>query len=170
MKRICKKCGLEKPLEDFVVNKRLPSGHENKCKTCNSKASSQWSLDHREYKTVRARQYRFEHPEKYYPKLKEYCQTPGFKKIASEYQKKYEKQHPDRKAAHIAVWRALKKGVLIKPDTCPACGKTGQIEAHHNDYSKKLEVEWFCSSCHKIKHYELKIQGGQSHEQIRIHC
>jgi len=58
--------------------------------------------------------------------------------------------------AHHAVQYALRVGKLIRPDKCSRCGVipssridgvTG-IHAHHNDYSKPLQVEWLCAFCH----------------------
>lgn len=63
-------------------------------------------------------------------------------------------KHCDRYAVG-AVERALEKGILIRPTTCEACGTTcvpvnnrPQIEAHHCDYNKPLEVTWMCRKCH----------------------
>jgi hypothetical protein len=46
----------------------------------------------------------------------------------------------------------VKMGRLIKPDAC-ACGNP-RVEAHHEDYSKPLEVTWECSKCHKNNHHK----------------
>ncbi|MBN2060726.1 MAG: hypothetical protein JW882_09960 [Deltaproteobacteria bacterium] len=32
--KVCKKCGLEKPIDAFHVNNALKDGHENRCKDC----------------------------------------------------------------------------------------------------------------------------------------
>lgn len=59
---------------------------------------------------------------------------------------------------HGAWWRvglAIRTGRLTKPSTCSACGNPTQSErlhAHHADYSKPLEVEWLCWSCHNLRH------------------
>jgi len=45
-------------------------------------------------------------------------------------------------------------------EECQRChGKPGKgrrnaslIEAHHNDYSKPLEVVWLCRDCHRLIH------------------
>ena len=36
-------------------------------------------------------------------------------------------------------------------EDCAVCGDT-ETEAHHEDYSKPLDVIWLCSSCHKQVH------------------
>lgn len=37
---------------------------------------------------------------------------------------------------------------IIKPIVCSRCGKIDRITAHHDDYSKPLEVIWLCYECH----------------------
>lgn len=63
--------------------------------------------------------------------------------------KLWRNSHPERKSAHMKVYFAIKKGVLIK-QPCFICGKNS--EAHHPDYSKPLDVVWLCSSHHRQAH------------------
>ncbi len=60
--------------------------------------------------------------------------------------------HRKQKCAHGYIERALKKGTLIKPERCENCNtKTAYLEAHHDDYSKPLEVRWLCrKKCHQL--------------------
>lgn len=48
---------------------------------------------------------------------------------------------------------AIKAGMLVRPDVCASCGSNsdvvGMIQCHHIDYSKPLEVEWYCRECHE---------------------
>ena len=64
-------------------------------------------------------------------------------------------RHPEEVRARRFVARAVKRGQLVKPDCCARCGQSGSIEASHDDYSKPLEVEWLCSTCHGLKDYPL---------------
>lgn len=45
----------------------------------------------------------------------------------------------------------LRRGKLER-QPCEACGAPSE-EMHHDDYSKPLEVRWFCRSCHVEHHY-----------------
>jgi hypothetical protein len=58
----------------------------------------------------------------------------------------------DRDAARAQLNRAVRRGILQRPTTCEACGRSGKITAHHPDYSKPLDVEWLCYECHGIQH------------------
>jgi ribosomal protein S27AE len=40
----------------------------------------------------------------------------------------------------------LKRGKINKTN-CANCGDPN-VEAHHEDYTKPLEIIWFCSNCH----------------------
>ena len=40
---------------------------------------------------------------------------------------------------------------LIK-DTCKVCGTNENVEAHHEDYSKPLEIIWLCRNHHREHH------------------
>jgi hypothetical protein len=61
-----------------------------------------------------------------------------------------------RKVAHWAVERALKNGKLVHPNCCERCGRIVPIEAHHDDYTKPLQVLWVCDKCHRLIHQILK--------------
>ncbi len=56
--------------------------------------------------------------------------------------------------------RALQAGKLVKPDMCSNCNEPNKVEAHHNDYSKPLEVTWLCCGCHKKIHSKFFNKGG----------
>lgn len=50
---------------------------------------------------------------------------------------------------------ARKNGKITIPEACEECGissKESNLEAHHTDYSKPLDVQWLCRSCHNTWH------------------
>ena len=48
------------------------------------------------------------------------------------------------------VRRALVSGKLQRPDHCTYCNKSCTPEAHHEDYTKPLDVIWICTECHGL--------------------
>ena len=60
--------------------------------------------------------------------------------------------------AHNMVEAAVERGILVR-GPCEECGKDGQfsdgrseVQAHHDDYNKPLEVRWLCQKCHHEWH------------------
>lgn len=75
---------------------------------------------------------------------------------------KYEAQKKARNAQRV-VQEAVADGLITRPDRCTRCrakaspfknGRTN-IEAHHADYSKPLDVAWLCRKCHSATHRAL---------------
>lgn len=71
-------------------------------------------------------------------------------------QKARRKRHPERWKARALVSYAIKIGQLNRGH-CKICGSAENIEAHHEDYFKPLEVTWLCRNCHKAHHKELTL-------------
>jgi len=63
----------------------------------------------------------------------------------------YRKRYPERYAAHTKVGNAIRDGKLAKKP-CEVCGEL-IVHAHHDDYSKPLEVRWLCTKHHALHHY-----------------
>ena len=57
---------------------------------------------------------------------------------------------------HSVVQKAILSGRLVR-EPCSRCGAP-KAQAHHEDYSKPLDVAWLCRKCHKQRHRELKRQ------------
>lgn len=68
-----------------------------------------------------------------------------------------------KKRVQHLVEKALKNGLLINPNKCEKCnvnntfndGRT-EIQAHHCDYDKPLNIVWLCQKCHHDWHKENK--------------
>ena len=68
----------------------------------------------------------------------------------------------------VDVSKAVKEGILVRPKRCERCGKApgrrkgdgiSKIHAHHENYDRPLDVNWFCVRCHSIRHTEMEIEG-----------
>lgn len=55
-------------------------------------------------------------------------------------------RNPEKRAAHVAVGNALRSRQLVR-QPCEVCGAT-RVHAHHDDYSRPLDVRWLCPSHH----------------------
>lgn len=67
-----------------------------------------------------------------------------FKKARKRYTDKY----PEKIKAGNTLRYHVYYGNIIKPKICSVCFNKGRIEAHHEDYSKPLDVIWVCKPCH----------------------
>jgi hypothetical protein len=60
-----------------------------------------------------------------------------------------------RGAVNVAVHRGrLSRGV------CEVCGGTENVEAHHEDHGRPLDVEWLCREHHHERHGVPYYGGG----------
>jgi predicted transposase YbfD/YdcC len=83
---------------------------------------------------------------------KKYNKTNG-KKISST---KWKKQNKEKIRAQWTVENNLRARKLIK-ESCGRCRSTKNIHAHHEDYSRPLNIVWLCAKHHKERHAELDV-------------
>ena len=137
----CFKCEKEKPYSEFYKHKKMKDGYLGKCKECTKKDA----VEHREANIDEIREYD-----------RERSKLPHRVKRNVENTKKFREQFPHKYKAHSLVGNAVRDGRLVKPDKCPVCNETRQIEGHHDDYSKPLNVKWLCAKCHRQLHRDLR--------------
>ena len=70
------------------------------------------------------------------------------------------KLYPERYKANQQVNYEIRMGRLIRPENCSICGIKAKIHAHHEDYSKPLDVKWLCQKCHIKIHRGFNINTG----------
>lgn len=135
MKR-CFKCGEDKPLDEFYRHPRMADGHFNKCKDCAK-------TDTREHRRVSERPREYDRERNHRPERRGRWEE---KRI------KYRYRNPEKYKAHNALNRAVKDGRVMR-QTCEVCGEKAQ--AHHDDYSKPLDVRWLCP-LHHARHHAMR--------------
>lgn len=64
--------------------------------------------------------------------------------------RRYQLKRPEARKAHKAVEWALISG-SIERAPCEVCG-AGNVEAHHDDYARPLDVRWLCRAHHAERH------------------
>lgn len=155
--KTCFKCNIPKPLEEFYKHSAMADGRLGKCKECTkSDVRNNYSDkrdQYREYDRTRAMlPHRVEAREKYqaeHPEVVERCKkrwAENNPEKIRESTRKYRESNPEKYAAHVAVGNAVRDGKLTKKP-CQSCGAE-EVEAHHDDYSKPLEVVWLCKPHH----------------------
>ena len=131
--KACRECNRTLPLTEFYAHAMMADGHLNKCKDCVK---------------VRVRRYTAAtRPERSSYERKR-TSDPWRKIDRRESQRRHRARHPERNAARQAVRCAVRSGRLVR-GPCVYCGTTVKVQAHHDDYSKPLEVTWACFRCHR---------------------
>ena len=131
----CSKCGEVKPLEDFHVKKRATCGRTPRCKTCTAEDKLVYRGNQVVSDSTRARKEKKDYPDKVRARKNRWAHA-----------------NREKKSAHMRVYLAIKSGLVLKPDTCSRCKTPGDLEGHHEDYSRPLTVEWLCRTCHARVH------------------
>lgn len=150
-KKMCTSCFVAKDLETgFYKHPAMADGYLNKCKECVKNRINK----HREANVEYFRKY----------DKKRYLEQPHRKEVARRsFQKwvaknpdgptvvsrEWRKRNPEKYKAQNAVNNAIRKGTL-KRQGCMVCGE--KAHAHHEDYSKPLEITWLCPAHHSELH------------------
>ena len=96
-------------------------------------------------------------------KCANYRKTEGYKQAQARYRaKRYSTKAAriQRKGRSLTQY-AVDRGILIRPDYCMECRKVCKPYAHHDDYTKPLEIRWLCQACDRVAHQEA-ISGDAS--------
>jgi ribosomal protein S27AE len=72
------------------------------------------------------------------------------RKRGRTYSQRYRENNAIKCHARYEVRKALRLGIL-KKKPCEICGNP-RAEAHHDDYTKPLDVRWLCKDCHDDVH------------------
>lgn len=166
----CIKCGKKKPLSMFTRyrNRKGVILHNHRCRECANAYKHRHYLDNMQVYKDRSKKFREDNHEYYLSYLRTYYRE-NREEIAVK-SKIYAQSHKDevnartrkwrhkpenqiKNKAHSAVSKALKNGTLPRPNKCSICGRDCKPEAHHEDYSKFLDVIWVCKRCHENIHH-----------------
>jgi len=132
----------------------MVDGYLNKCKECaKSDARKNRSENIEYYKEYDA--WRFQNDPRVKERHKRYGKTIAYKESMAKSTKKWVRNNPEKRAAHIILGNAVKYGKVIKPSNCEKCGsqvKSKNLHAHHHDYTKPIDVNWLCVQCHVNEH------------------
>ena len=77
-------------------------------------------------------------------------------RLGKSHSHKWRQENPEKRRAHKMVENALIRGALAK-QPCERCQTNYRVQAHHDDYSKPLDVMWLCQRHHKERHRELSV-------------
>ncbi len=140
--KFCAGCDTVKPLAEFHKNRRRPDGKCSRCKAC--------------YRLIYATK-----RQEIADQKRRYHATARYRLARKPAARRYRAKNRDKAFARNAVSRAIKAGTLIRMP-CEVCGEP-KTEAHHDDYSKLLDVRWLCFEHHLAVHGKRPMNLRGSH-------
>lgn len=149
MQKKCKRCGVVLPIAYFYAHPMTRDRLSQNCKQCSCgivRSARARNTDYykafdvaRATNKTRAQQ------------RKEYAHSPQGKEGIRKRGAKWRKNNKEKKRCHTIVRAAVRAGKLIKGN-CVLCGKKLGVCAHHEDYTKPLQVVWLCYKHHNDYH------------------
>jgi len=140
----CSKCLKELPEDAFY------RGH-GQCKECCSLITRRYYVAHKAEIVAYKRHYHATHREEDIARSRRYRKAHYAETRVSIW--RWNREHPEAVQAHTKFKYALRAGKLTKPLFCTLCLDGEHVlDAHHEDYSKALDVVWLCRVCHTRLH------------------
>lgn len=147
MKKTCKTCEIEKETSEFY-------NLHSVCKDCGVKKAILYNKVNYEKKRASDARYYVRHRARLLRRAKAYIKTPSGKESRKKYQIKWHGENGEKKQAHSKVNFLIRCGE-IKKLPCGRCGDGRFVHAHHEDYSRPLNIVWLCPLHHAERHAEL---------------
>lgn len=130
----CTACEKTKPPSDFGKHARAADGLRNECLSCKRQREKRWREANSEKRKEQIKRSKLKNPE-----------------TVKRANRAYRERYPERTKAQGILYYAIKCGHVAKPNRCEKCGKpckSRELDAHHHDYDKPLDVRWLCRQCH----------------------
>jgi hypothetical protein len=135
MKKACAKCKLVKVTSDFHKDSSKRDGYRVNCKSC---VKEYQNLDYvKEIKKRAAKKY--------------YRTEWGLGE-----QRKISRRNwlKNKASGRAKIYYDVRHSLVKEP--CLVCGTNTRVHAHHDDYTKPLDVMWLCPEHHSDRHKYLK--------------
>jgi len=153
--KTCTKCDIEKELTEFNKDSSKRDGLKPGCRSCLKACAAAYNEANKEKIYAANLVYRAKNKEKIKAYRADYGKTEVGKAAASRAASKYQAKNPIKVKAKDVVAYAIKMGRLARLP-CETCGEA-KVEAHHDDYSKPLDVRFLCIVHHNEWH---KLNGS----------
>lgn len=147
--RTCTTCGVAKPLDSkFYVFDRRRDEFQRRCRACNNIVNRENAA--KPESKARKAKYVAENR----AKQNEYNVVYRARTIVRQREsgKAWREQNRLKRKAHSTFWEAIQAGRVVKLP-CACCGAP-EVEGHHPDYSRPLDVIWLCRPHHIKLHAE----------------
>ena len=150
MRKVCTCCKVEKELKYFYKKPNGRLGYHSACKECLKIKERAYREKYPELKRIQDQIYHEKLRAKFSGLDLPYHHVRMSERSLMGFDR-YAEKKMQCLAANLLNY-ALRINIIQKPDKCSMCGKKDNIQAHHNDYSKPLQVAWVCVKCHAKFH------------------
>ena len=158
MNKICRTCGILKSIDEYYRLSRMKDGHLNSCINCTIERVKR----HRELNIEKIKEYDRNRPNKKErtkidierKRLLKLSDPIKYNEIERNRSKKYNEKYPEKHKAHCLINNSIRDG-KFESLPCSICGEL-KAQAHHDDYSKPLDVIWLCTKHHSERHIYLR--------------
>ncbi len=161
MKKPCSKCKVEKELSEFYKDSSRKDGLYPQCKKCHNETVKRYSKTDKGKESNRKGHCKYRQTkrgrETERKSSQAYRRTERGREVSRKADQKRYQFSTEKLKARIAVNHAIRDGKLTRPSVCESCFNERFTEAHHEDYSKPLNVEWLCKECHTNLHRKVLV-------------
>lgn len=141
----CKECGETKPRDLFYRS------NSHSCKECvKERVRSNRRENVAYYRSYDRMRYR--HDDRRKEASVKSSKSDAGKECRKRYVKRVRTETPEKYKARNAVSNAIRDGKMQKGKECYFCYAETNLQAHHQDYSRPLDVFWLCPACHGKLH------------------
>lgn len=151
----CRGCLQTKNLTDFYRHAQMGDEHLNYCRACVRARVSK----HRAENLERIQAYDRGRGQLEHRKTAVAARAPRY--ASAQAGSEWGKRNRQKTAAQVRLRRAVKKGI-IAVQLRERCGYGIGVQAHHEDYSKPLDVIWLCTKRHGERHREINADRRKS--------
>lgn len=177
-KKVCSRCKKELSICNFYKNKSREDGYGCYCKGCfkEYRRNNQRCIEYsKEYSINNSERRSLYHKERYLNNkedmmkknleyyynnkdiYKEYTekmkQKQEYRDKMNAYAKDAREKCPEKVRARGRLRNSIISGNIVRPEECQICFNVNiDIQGHHEDYSKPLDVIWCCRECHAKIH------------------
>jgi hypothetical protein len=128
---VCKGCKRELNEDQFYRQATMATGRLLFCKECVRGRAKKYYQENKERAAKRQAEYAAKNPD-----------------VIARSRSSWATKNPEKRRAHSALNHEVRRGRTVKPKSCEVCGAQEPLHAHHDDYSKPLEVRWLCQRHH----------------------
>lgn len=149
--KTCRVCGKVKSDDEFYSAPGNRDGLASKCKSCQSEYYREYSASNKKRLAEQKANWYDRNRERVIERQRSYYRD--HRDAVQERINRWGEENMEKVGAGRKARRAIESG-RIERQPCSQCG-VAEAEAHHDDYTKPLEVRWLCRRCHRRHHASL---------------